>query len=617
LFIHALYFFKILYSVILSGYHKTMNKKIENKAQHIDSSTMSMVKRLVRNYLRPYTRTLIWALCFMVLSALMTALFAKMIEPILDKVLVAQNGSLVVPMGLAVFSIFLVNGVSGYIYTVLMNKIGQSIVADIQRDLFSSFINLDLRFFQDNPSGQLVSRVVNDVQVVRAAVTSGLTGIGKNLITLLFLVGLMFWQDWKLALIAICIFPPAGLFVSWVGKRLRKLSGNVQMELGQLTDTLTQIFQGIRQVKAYGMERFERQRSGYVIERVKKLVIKSVRVGTLSTPFNEMLIGLALAGIVIYGGTQVVNGNLTIGALMSFIAAFTLAYEPVKRLAKLNNTLQTGLGAAERIFDMLDKQPSIQDKADAVVLDVKKPEIKFDKVVFGYEGDDNETVNALDNVSFKVSAGKVTALVGASGSGKTTAMNMVPRFYDVQGGQVTVGGHDIKDVTMQSLRNHIALVSQDITIFDDSVQANIAYGRPDATHDEIEEAAKNAAAHEFIQQLPQAYATRLGEDGTKLSGGQKQRIAIARAMLKDAPILLLDEATSALDNESERAIQASLEVLQKGRTTLVIAHRLSTVQGADQIIVLDKGKVVEKGKHDALMKKNGVYARMYNAGLDE
>ena len=213
-----------------------MNKKIENKAQHIDSSTMSMVKRLVRNYLRPYTRTLIWALCFMVLSALMTALFAKMIEPILDKVLVAQNGSLVVPMGLAVFSIFLVNGVSGYIYTVLMNKIGQSIVADIQRDLFSSFINLDLRFFQDNPSGQLVSRVVNDVQVVRAAVTSGLTGIGKNLITLLFLVGLMFWQDWKLALIAICIFAPAGLFVSWVGKRLRKLSGNVQMELGQLTE---------------------------------------------------------------------------------------------------------------------------------------------------------------------------------------------------------------------------------------------------------------------------------------------------------------------------------------------------------------------------------------------
>ncbi len=594
-----------------------MNKKTANTSQHIDSSTMSMMKRLVRDYLRPYLRTLGWAVFFMVLSAAMTALFAKMIEPILDRVLVAQNSTLIVPMGLAVFCIFFVNGVAGYIQTVLMNKVGQNIVADIQRDLFSSFVALDLKFFQDNPSGQLVSRVVNDVDVVRNAITNGLTGIGKNLITLIFLMMLMFWQDWKLALIAICIFPPAGLFVGWVGRRLRKLSGNVQRELAQLTDTLTQIFQGIRQVKAYGMEGYERQRAGYVIERVKKLVIKSVTVGTLSTPFNEVLIGTALAGIVIYGGTQVVSDNLTLGALMSFIAAFTLAYEPVRKLAKLNNTVQTGLGAAERVFDMLDKQASICDKENAETLDVTQPAIEFDKVTFGYEAGDGDGVNALDNVSFKIPAGKVTALVGASGSGKTTAMNMVLRFYEVQDGSITVGGHDIRDVTMKSLREHTALVSQDVTIFDDSVQANIAYGRPDATHDEIIEAAKNAAAHEFIENLPQAYATRLGEDGTKLSGGQRQRIAIARAMLKDAPILLLDEATSALDNESERAIQASLEILQKGRTTLVIAHRLSTVQGADQIIVLDKGKVVEHGKHDALMKKNGAYARMYRAGLEE
>lgn len=592
-----------------------MNKQTANALQHIDSSTLSMMKRLVRNYLRPYARTLVWALCFMILSAAMTALFAKMIEPILDRVLVAQNNDLVVPMGAAVFCIFLVNGIAGYLHTVLMNKIGQSIVADIQRDLFSSFVGLDLRFFQDNPSGQLVSRVVNDVNVVRNAVTNALTGIGKNLITLIFLMGLMFWQDWKLAIIAICIFPPAGIFVGWVGRRLRKLSGNVQNELAQLSDTLTQIFQGIRQVKAYGMEGYERQRAGYVIDRVKKLTIKSITVGTLSTPFNEMLIGLALAGIVIYGGTQVVENNLTVGELMSFIAAFTLAYEPVKKLAKLNNSLQTGLGAAERVFDMLDQQAEIKDKPDALAFEAKKPAIVFDKVTFGY--DDGDNAHALDHVSFKAAAGKVTALVGPSGSGKSTAMNMVLRFYDVQDGKIMIGGHDIRDVTMSSLRDNIALVSQDITIFDDSVQANIAYGRPDATHDEIVTAAKNAAAHDFIEKLPQQYATRLGEDGTKLSGGQKQRIAIARAMLKDAPILLLDEATSALDNESERAIQASLEKLQKGRTTLVIAHRLSTVQGADQIVVLDKGKAVEQGKHDELLAQNGLYARMYKAGLDE
>lgn len=572
----------------------------------------------MRDYLKPYTGTLLTALFFMMLSAAMTALFAKMIEPILDKVLVEQSHRLIWPMGLAVFVIFFVNGIAGYISTVLMNKIGQSIVADIQRDLFSRFIGLDLQFFHDNPSGQLVSRVVNDVNAVRTAVTNGLTGLGKNLVTLLFLAVLMFWQDWRLALITMCVFPPAGLFVGWVGRRLRKLSGNVQAELAQLTDTLTQIFQGIRQVKAYGTEGFERERSGDVITRVRDLVIKSVNVGTLSTPFNEMLIGLALAGVVIYGGSQVVSGDMTLGALMSFIAAFTLAYEPVKRLAKLNNTIQMGMGAADRIFEMLDRQPDIKDKPDATDIGAlnKPPAILFEDVAFAY-GRGTDDRNALDHVSFEIKAGKVTALVGASGSGKTTAMNMVPRFYDVQNGRLLINGQDVRDMSMKSLRRNIALVSQDITIFDDTVRANIAYGRLGASDDEIEEAASFAAADEFIGKLPDGYDTRLGEHGTKLSGGQKQRIAIARAMLKDAPILLLDEATSALDNESERLIRQSLEKLQKGRTTLVIAHRLSTVQDADLIIVMEQGRIVEQGKHAALMKKGGVYARMYQAGLED
>lgn len=579
----------------------------------MNTSTWSLLRRLTGKYLLPYYKTLIVALFFMLIAAGMTAGFAKLIEPVLDNVLVAKKENLVIPMALAVAGVFIMNGLSTYIHTVLMNKIGLQIVSDIQRDLFGHFLSLDIKFFQQYPSGQLLSRVINDVNMVRNTVAEGITGIGKSLLTLILLVALMFYQDWQLAFFALGVFMPAALFVGYLGKRLRKLSKSIQSEVGDLADTLSQIFQGIRQVKAYGMENFERDRSGVVIERVRKLMLKGVRVGTLSTPFNETLIGFAIMGLVIYGGSQVINETLTAGELMSFIAAFSLSYEPLKRLAKLNNSLQMGLGAGERILDMLDRKPEIKDSDDATVLVSDNPTVQFKDVVFGYSDDER---NALDGVSFDMPAGKVTALVGASGSGKTTALNMVPRFYDPVSGEICIDGADLRSFTLESLRKHIALVSQDVTIFDDTARANIAYGKPDASDQEIELAAKAAAAHEFISAMPQGYDTILGEHGTKLSGGQRQRIAIARAILRNAPILLLDEATSALDNESEKAIQSSLAELQKGRTVLVIAHRLSTVQGADQIIVLDQGRIAEQGKHDELMKANKLYARMYQAGLD-
>lgn len=579
----------------------------------MNTSTWSLLKRLTGKYLLPYYKTLSVALFFMLIAAAMTAGFAKLIEPVLDNVLVAKKENLVIPMALAVAGVFILNGISTYIHTVLMNKIGLQIVSDIQRDLFGHFLRLDIKFFQEYPSGQLLSRVINDVNMVRNTVAEGITGIGKSLLTLILLVALMFYQDWQLAFFALGVFMPAALFVGYLGKRLRKLSKSIQSEVGDLADTLSQIFQGIRQVKAYGMEDFERDRSGVVIERVRKLMLKGVRVGTLSTPFNETLIGFAIMGLVIYGGSQVINETLTAGELMSFIAAFSLSYEPLKKLAKLNNSLQMGLGAGERILDMLDRTPEIKDVEGAVALQSENPSIAFEDVVFGYSDDER---NALDGVSFNLPAGKVTALVGASGSGKTTALNMVPRFYDPVAGQITIDGKNLRDFTLESLRKHIALVSQDVTIFDDTARANIAYGKPDASEQEIILAAKAAAAHDFINDMPQGYDTILGEHGTKLSGGQRQRIAIARAILRNAPILLLDEATSALDNESEKAIQSSLAELQKGRTVLVIAHRLSTVQGADQIIVLDQGKIAEQGKHDQLMKVNKLYARMYRAGLE-
>lgn len=580
-----------------------------------NKSTLKLLKRLINSYIASYMGPLFVALFFMILEAAMTAAIARLIQPILDDVLGGQETHMIVPIGLLVLLTFVVRGISTYVQALIMMRVGQSIVADVQRDLFSKFLILDLTFFHDNPSGQLISRVVNDVNVMRIAMADSLSGIGKSFFTLVFLIAIMFYQDWKLSLIAFTIFPFVSLFVMYIGKRLRKVSRNIQNELANLSDRLSQIFQGIRQVQAYGMQEYEIARAGIAIDRVKNLNIKAVRIGEMSTPVNEILIGFVFLGIIVYGGFEAAEGRMTAGQLASFLAAFTLAYEPMKKLSRLNNTVQMGLGAAERIFDMLDLQTRIQDSGGAMPLRAgRNPQIEFRNVGFSYKGTD---VRAIKDVSFAAEPGKITALVGPSGGGKTTIMNLIPRFYDPAMGDIVINGQSLRDVTLESLRSHIALVSQDITIFDDTIEANIAYGKIGADPEAIIDAAKAAEAHDFIQGFPEGYQTMVGEDGVKLSGGQRQRIAIARAILRDAPILLLDEATSALDNESERAVRAALENLEKGRTTIVIAHRLSTVQNADQIIVLDKGQIVERGTHQSLIERGGLYARMYELGLQE
>ncbi len=436
--------------------------------------------------------------------------------------------------------------------------------------------------------------------------------MGKSVFTLIFLVGLMFIRDWKLTLAAFVVFPLLSLFVVYIGKRLRKISKNIQLQMGGLSDLLSQIFAGIRLVKAYGMEGSEDKKVLSAIHRVRDLNIKSVKVSTLSTPVNDVIVGMIFAGIIAYGGYEVMAGRSSAGQLASFIAAFSLAYEPMKKLARLNNSLQMGLGAAERVFEMMDHQPEIKDKADAENITLESSDIEFKDVDFSYDGTD---LKALTAINFTAKKGQVTALVGPSGGGKSTIMNLIPRFYDANSGQVKIGTYDVKDVTQNSLRQHIALVSQDITIFNESVFDNIRYGNPKASDDEVRGAAQKAAAHKFIEELEDGYDTILGEQGVKISGGQKQRISIARAILRDAPILLLDEATSALDNESERLVQDALKELQKGRTTLVIAHRLSTVQEADQILVLDNGKIAEQGTHAELLAKKSIYEAMYKTGM--
>lgn len=588
-------------------------------SEHTDTKpgkakTWPLVKRLVKNYLSAHIGLLLIAICFMVIGAAMTAAFATIIEPVMDQVLVAGNINRVWALAGGIFIIFFVRGAAGYMDTILMNKIGQSIVATIQNQLFGHFLALDLKFFHENPSGHLISRVVNDVDVLRGAVTNCLTSIGKSLITLVFLIGVMFYQDWVLAIAAFTIFPFAAIFVAWIGKRLRKMSGGIQSGQAGLSHRLSQIFQGIRLVKAYGMEGHEKRVAKHSIDKLRGLILKSVRTANLSTPVNETLVGLVVFGIIVYGGYKVSAGETTAGELLSFITAFTMSYEPMKKLARLNNSLQLGLGSADRVFDMLDRTPSVTDSDDAVEVDLSKPDIEFKNVSFQYEG---ETRQALNDVSLTIPGGKVTALVGRSGSGKTTIMNLIPRFFDVTSGNINVDNQDLRNIQINSLRQHIALVSQDITIFDDTVWANIGYSKEGAYQDEIIKAAIAAEADEFIRDLPQGYDTILGEDGVTLSGGQRQRISIARAILRNAPILLLDEATSALDNEAERAIQKTLSEIQKGRTTLVIAHRLSTIQSADQILVMEEGKVIERGSHDELLSLEGTYARMHKAGMDD
>lgn len=566
-----------------------------------------ILKRLVRDYLRPHMRTVFVALGFMALAAVMTGALAKFMEPIIDRVFKAADTTALYEVAVGVMVVFAVRGFATFSHSVAMNKVGQRIVADVQGQVLQHLLKADLAYFHAHPSGQLLSRMVNDVGVMRIAVAECLTSFGKSTLTLIILVGVMFYQDWRLACFAFVAFPAGAWFVARIGKRLRRNASETQSELAHFSAQLTQMFQGIRHVKAYGMESYETGKFGSMIERLYRLAHKGYRTGALATPVNEIFSGIAIVTVIVYGGLQVMDGAKTTGQLFSFITAFLLAYEPMKRLGKVNAQMQAGLASALRVFEVLDAPPHIADRPHAQPLAPTHYEVALSNVSFGY----NNEVTALHNLSITIPAGQTVALVGPSGAGKSTVLNLIPRFYDVASGAVTIGGIDVRDVTLASLRDKIALVSQDIVLFDDTVRANIAYGRAGATEAEVLAAAKGAHAHDFIMALPQGYDTLVGELGVNLSGGQRQRLVIARAMLKNAPILLLDEATSALDTESEKAVQDALQELAHGRTTVVVAHRLSTIVNADQIYVLEGGQVLEHGTHAELLQRRGAYHKLY------
>jgi subfamily B ATP-binding cassette protein MsbA len=561
----------------------------------------------VRDFMGRHFGAIALAFLFMGIAAGSTALRAWLMEPVLDRIFIAREGSLLFLLGGAALVLALLKGLADYGQTVLMSRIGQRVISDVQNALFARLIRADLAYFNAHPSGTLISRFTGDVWLLRNAAANVLAGMGRDAVTVVFLVAVMFYQDWGLALISFAAFPLAIRPIVRIGRRMRSVSANTQAEMGQLTTLLNQTFQGARHVKAYGMEAYEERRASALFERIYKLVDRANRTRFRAAPMMEALGGAAIAVVILYGGHQVISGARTPGAFFSFITALLLAYQPMKALAILNASLQEGLAAAQRVFDILDIEPNIQDRPGARPLSIEGGEVRFEDVRFGYRPG---TV-ALDGISFTVPAGSTVALVGRSGAGKSTVLNLIPRFYEVDMGRVAIDGQDVREVTLASLRASMALVSQEVSLFDDTVRANIAYGRFGASQEDIEAAAAAAAADGFIRELPEGYDTLVGEHGIRLSGGQRQRLAIARAMLKDAPILLLDEATSALDSESERHVQAALRRLMRGRTTIVIAHRLSTIIGADSICVLDRGRIVETGKHAQLLARNGIYARLY------
>ena len=584
----------------------TLSQRLESSAG-APQSTAYLMGRLWRDSIHHYLGWIVLAVLLMAVMAAANAFTAYLMKPIVDDVFFAKNEDMLWPVGLMVIGTFLLMGFANYGQSMVMNFVGLKIIADMQNRLFAHLTRMDLQFFHDNPTGTLISRFTQDIHMMKVAVSNGLTGFGKDLLSLIFLVALMFNMNWQLAAISFFVFPVAVFPIVRIGRRMRKVTANTQEELGTFMTVLNQTFQGIRIVKAFGMQTYEGSRIAGLVDRIFRLNMKAARTRELSRPIMETLGGAAVFVVIIYGGTRVIQETTTPGAFFAFITALLKAYDPMKRLANLNSSIQQGLAGAQRLYDVLDREPSISDKPGAVPLKDVAGQVEFDGVNFTYTGE----TNTLDDVTFAVAEGRTAALVGASGAGKSTILNLIPRFYDVASGRVSIDGVDVRDATMASLHANIALVSQEITLFDDTVAANIAYGRGGASQEEVESAARHAAAHDFISQLPDGYDTLVGEQGVKLSGGQRQRLAIARAMLKNAPILLLDEATSSLDTESERKVQAALHELMRGRTTIVIAHRLSTVIDADVIFVVDAGRIVESGTHGELLARGGAYKNLY------
>lgn len=559
-------------------------------------------------YFRPYKVRIFIAIFGMIMVGLSDAALAYLVKPVLNDVFIKTDLKMLKLIPLAIVGLFLFKGIFRYFQSYLIRYVGQRVIMDIRDRMYEHYQRLSLDYFAANQTGTMMSRITNDITSMQQSLPLAVDLI-RQPFTLAALIGVAFYQEWRLALFAVLVMPLMIVPFIKFAKRLRRYSKKGQERMGEISSILQEGISGIRVTKAFGMEDYEINRFKEKNRGFFKVIMKAVRINELSTPLNEFLGSIGIAFVIWYGGYQVFNGQSTPGAFFSFLAACALMYGPLKKLNAANATIQDSMAAAERVFHLLDTEPSVKEKEVALTISGVKEGIELKNVSFKYHED-----LVLKEVNLKVKVGEVVAIVGESGGGKSTLVSLIPRFYDVTGGAVTIDGVDIRDLTFKSLRGLTGVVSQDTFLFNDTVRNNIAYlpERESISSEAIIEAARAANAHDFIVAMPDGYDTVIGERGIRLSGGQRQRLSIARALLKNPPILILDEATSSLDAESEYLVQEALNRLMNGRTTLVIAHRLSTIQHADRIVVLSKGRIVEEGRHEELLRLGGEYSRLYN-----
>lgn len=559
------------------------------------------------NAIKPYRPQLFLSMFGMVMVALLTAGQTYLVKDLIDKIFIAKNETWLLILVLVIITIFGVKGIFYYSYTYILEKVGLSIIKDFRTDIFRHLHIQPLSFFNAFPTGTLISRILSDITLIQHAVSSALIAILKDLCTVVALLAMVFYLNWRIALFCFVVLPIAAYPIIRFSKIFRKLSTKAQEETAHVSNILHETITGNRIVKAFNMEEYENSRYVKQLDSLFGVTTRDARYRCLQHPIMEFIGGGALALFIWFGGREVINQTTSPGTFFTLMTALFVAYEPIKKISRVNSTIQQGLAAATRVYAIMDIKPAIADQPGATTLPPLKEIIEFKNVSFSYA--QNNT--ALHDISFTVPRGQNVAIVGQSGGGKTTLTNLIPRFLEVTAGQILIDSKDIREVTMKSLRDQIAMVTQQTILFNDTVRNNISYGSLERSEDEIKKAAQAANAYRFIMSLSNGFDTIIGESGARLSGGERQRISIARALLKNAPILILDEATSALDTESEREVQDALETLMKNRTTFVIAHRLSTIINAHRIIVIKQGRIVEDGTHEALLALHGEYEFLY------
>ncbi len=569
---------------------------------------IEILKRLYNNYTKKYLKNILYSVFFTVILATSTSSVAYLLDPAIKLLFIEKKQELIYVIPILIVIAFALKGGSLYLAKVIMINVAEEVRKDIQSDMLDSLINADTQLIDKKHSGSFIANLTNDVNMITTLVSTAILNLFKDSLTLIGLLGVMFYQNWKLALVAIVMIPLASIAAKALGKRMGKITTQQMSKVSVLTSYLIEIFKNHRLIKIFQKELYEKNRANSYINTLKENSKKMQIIFVRASPIMEFLTGIMIAFLIFISAKLISKNELEVSNFFSFLAAMMLAYQPVRSLATLNVGIQQGLAGSRRVLPVIDYPKKIVDKKDAKDLIIKQGQIEFVDVKFDYSVEER---SILKSINLNIPGKKMTALVGQSGAGKSTILNLIPRFYNIDSGKIKIDDQSINDFTIYSLRKGISLVSQDTTLFDDTIKNNIAYANLDATQKEIEEASRYSFAHEFIEKLPNKYETMIGENGVRLSGGEKQRLSIARAILKKSPIILLDEATSSLDADTEDKIQKAINFLTQGRTTIVIAHRLSTILNSDKIYVIDKGKIVGEGKHDELLNTSEIYKNFY------